>query len=255
MKNLIFSAICLFSMLAFTSCDDDDNLQEGVTTSLALNFNAKYNSSDLNSASLTYHNYGGDKQIRFQRFDFYISNVSLYRNGETDVTELIEIDYVNLDDKNVDTKNVASVPIGSYDGIQFELGVVEDYNNMSPGDFSSGHPLSTNYWAGWQSYIFCRLEGNLDLVGMGNLEDEVGFTYHMGTNDLLRTIQLSKPITLTEGQAGDVDLFVDVRRALFDNDEFWDIESFNQTHDPSDSDHVLTATNIMDNLTKAISIE
>ena len=165
---LLFLAISLFVNF---SCEKTLPIED--VTDLELTFKGKFGNQTflINDPSFTFN----DMNIRFDQFNFYISNVVLVREttGGQEETELIEIDFVDLSFRPSEldeaeagvTISVKNVPVGEYDGIKIGLGVPADLNKNTWGDFGEGHPLRRveHHWAAWESFIFSKTEASLDV--------------------------------------------------------------------------------------------
>lgn len=243
MKHLFFAIISI-SLLGLMSCKDDP--KEGTLT---LHFKAVYDGQPLQT--FTTHPFDNGQQIQLSHMSMFISDLELAQGSTTrnlkDV-ELVDLSYDNLASAEAGyTLSITGIPAGTYDGIQFGVGVPADLNAMNPSDFSSSSPLSKTgyYWDAWQSYIFSKTEGRLDTVGNGL--PELGFALHVGSDALYRVLQAPIPLTIEDGKSLNVDVIVDYRLLL----QGIDIKSNPQNHSPSD---VTNITALVNNMASAFSL-
>ncbi len=260
MKKLLF--ILLFAPVFFTACDDDEVL--GPTTTVNLNFKAVYDGKPLVSISDKYL-YPDDKQVKFQAFNFYISDVVLIEGETGDEAELVDIEFVDFSDNTtpVEAETPVSftkqrVPAGKYAGVRIGFGVPTDLNTATANQFGSGHPLrktyNTHFWTDWESFIFMKIEGVYDKDGNGFDGNDPGFGHHPGTNEVYREVTLSRNIELKEGQPFNLNLVVDVRKLYEVNGDYLDLSNPANlyTHNPND---LTIAKYLMDNFSQAIVLE
>lgn len=254
MKKL-FPIILFASFLVFQySCKPDPTF-EG-TTDVELVFKGKY--ADEVLMINTAYDYDGNP-IRFDQFNFYISNVVLVKQivGNPEETELLEIDFVDLSFKPADVADATkgfvitapNIPVGEYSGIKINLGVASDLNKTSWEDYGTGHPLRRpgHFWSAWNSFIFSKTEAKIDVDSDGSFSHKLA--YHTGSDDAYRTKFFAKDITLDEDATSRVSFTVDAKM-MFDG---IDVMTETGTHNITDMDLV---NEVMDNLQeKAFLIE
>lgn len=180
MKNYAFLLLFLAAIL-FSACKDGGG---SVTpNNFTLTFRATYDGQLLEK----YKNYTyGDKVVMFDKFNTYLSDITLV-NSATEV-KLSDIEWVNFtpdltaDDKSVEVTYTFTVPDGDYSGLKLGYGVRSDMNATSPANYSPGHPLyvESEYWSGWKSYIFAKIQGKVDLNGDNTPETNI--FYHCGSD-------------------------------------------------------------------------
>ena len=206
MKNYALPLL-LLATLAFSACDDKDPVTQ--TDNFTLTFRATYDGELLEK----YKNYPyGDKVLLFDKFNTYLSDITLI-GGASDV-KLSDIEWVNFtpdltpDDKSVEVTYKFTVPDGNYTGIRLGYGVKADLNAKDPSDFATNHPLyvESEYWSGWKSYIFTKIQGKVDLDG--NASPETNMFYHCGSDPVynVATINGSIPVSGTGALVVEFDL-------------------------------------------------
>jgi len=254
MKNLIY-LLPLFAVILFIGCDDDTGvLPQQDTGDINLNFRAMFGADELDFNTTVYP-YDG-MEMTFSKFDFYISDVALFRNvdGIREETELFEIDFIDLtQNNNAVSIEAKDIPVGEYDGLVFSIGVPSDLNSQLPADFSSTHPLGftadSHYWHGWSSYIFSKTEGRLDTSGNG---DYVSFSYHIGSDAFFKgAIEKNLAINLEVGETQNINFEYDIQN-LLENGGALDIVTFPNSHS---LDEVTAATHVSNNIPSSITVQ
>jgi len=263
MKN--FACLFLLGFLLFASCKDDGTL--GGVSTVNLNFTALYSGEPLvtNNAAFQYK-YPDGREISFNTFNFFISDVALLEAEGSDEAPLIDIDFVDFgenttaeDALNPITISKNNVPSGNYKGLKISIGVPQDLNNSSFNQLSSTHPLRKHdgeWWSGWDSFIFLKIGGSYDKDDDGlGIGEDASITHHLGSNPIFRTITIPAQITLAAGETFDLNVVTDLMQLYLDeNGQHLDISVPENriTHDPDNLD---VANYIVNNLGRAMTIE
>ena len=230
---LLFIAAGIFGL---SSCKEDN--PEGTLT---LHFKAVYDGQPLQT--FTTHPFEGIQQIQFTHLSMMVADLQLVDGSKVkdlDDIELVDLSFDNLAAAEAGyTLTIPNVTAGSYDGINFGLGVPPDLNQKKPADFSSGSPLSKTgyYWVAWNSYIFSKTEGRLDTLGNGALD--LGFAMHTGSDALYRAGQGTIPIVIEEGKTTNMNILLDYKDLL----QGVDIKSHPQNHTQSDTSEIVKIVN------------
>ncbi len=236
MKNVLYLLLLVGSVLVLNSCGDEENPQRNGT--LTFNFKAEYSGQPL--VMLEEYTLPSGLTMNFSRISFYLSDLALL--GST--TEYDNVDYVNLTNAHSNTSSAIqgfnyskSVPVGEYTGVNFSFGVNASNNAMVPADFNSDSDLSLSqeYWPGWESYVFVKVEGNADLDNDGTLEQ--GVALHIGGPEALRIINASKDFTISEGQSTTLNFVIDLNQMLTSGG-IYDVEANPQIHSLGQADIV-----------------
>ncbi len=223
MRKLLLLIIPAFFLMA-SQCEDDSPAAQ-----MTLNFKATYAGDPLVLFANTYA-YPTDNEVKFQLFQFYISDVTLLKNeSDADGVLLSEIELVKFKDQM--TADAAgegvsfsfdNLPAGDYRAIRFGLGVAPRLNAKAPGDFASDAPLSDNYWSAAASYVFAKIEGKADVSNSG--EFNTGLTYHIGGDPLYRVRTFPINASLTDFGDTDVTFTVDLKNVMVSNGTYLDID-------------------------------
>ncbi|HKK77338.1 MAG TPA: MbnP family protein [Saprospiraceae bacterium] len=249
MKKLLFFIAALFFLSACGEKDPDIGLVD-----FSVQFNGVFDNSPLRMYEQTYA-YEDGMDLRFQLFQFYVSDLSLIRseNNAESTVQLAEIELVSFADIQTPdeaaegiTLSFEDVPAGNYSGIKMGLGVSADLNATQPGDYAPPHPLDNHYWSWARGYVFTKVEGNADLDGDGTFEQKL--TFHIGENEYYRELVINQAIEVSAG--GKITLEVDLANVLKNNTgTYLNFREVTQDHtnDPE------VANMISDNLQEAIN--
>lgn len=222
-----------------------------------LSFNLKLKYDDQPLVMFDRYTYENNLPLFFTRFSMYFSEITLIRLDGEEV-ELMEVDFINLTDAHESMADaeqgkmyqIPGVPAGTYTGLKFTLGVPEDLNEQVPADFPPSSPLSKSgeYWSSWQSYIFEKTEGKMDIDGDGNFE--TGIALHIGSTDAIRRKSINVDFTITEDGIVNVPLEIDINKMLVREGVAYDLVNNPQIHSLEQLDLVLQ---LADNLIEAIN--
>lgn len=191
------------------------------------------------------YNYPDGRKMNFTRVSFYTSEMKL---NETPINE-VEFHNLTNSHSNLELANqgyfwsLENVPTGTYDNLSFNIGVPEALNNRDPGEFPSGHPLAkpAENWFSWMSYIFLKVEGNIDLNNDG--DSETGIALHTGSNEALRRLTIDYPIQVNENENTKINLIFDLYQ-LFDGPTgLFPIDEYPQIHSLTQLEGVLELSN------------
>ena len=241
-KNL-FCLVVVILMLA--SCNNDDKVG-----SLTLHFSPSFQGSPLKMFEPLDFT-GASYDIRFSHLSMFVSDIELRKGSSIEVLSDVELVDMSFDDvtsaEEGFTIHFDQVPAQTYNEIKFGIGVPPDQNDQTPSEFPSGNPLSNTgyYWQAWLSYIFMKVEGQIETAQPGNFE--TNFAYHTGTDGLYRVFSTPIPIEINDGQNTDVFIEFDFADVLNNVD----IESEPQNHNPQDSVQI---GQIVNNLQSSITL-
>ena len=251
MNRIALSTVLVF-LLGFASCDKNE------TGSLELNFLATFQGQPL-VVLQPYEYPSGDISIMFQRFNFYVADITL-TNGSGEATEVWGIDYLDFDNiANEDAAkqgvaiNIPGIPTDDYSSISIGLGVPSDLNATKESDYEDSHPLGreSHYWPAWESYIFCMTNAKLDTNGDG-MHDDAAILYHTGSDEVFRTVTISTPVNILADTPTSLTFTIDLMDLMKDADGApFDLLANPDTHDISNLD---LANQIMDNFAAALKI-
>ena len=230
MKSIKSSYIFLLIIGAclFHSCSDEVEL-----TDVDLRFTLTYEDAPL--VGFNQFTYPLDFEVFFTKYSMYISDLKLL-SDEGDYV-LSEVEFIDLL-TGVDTeeraqagqiRSFSNVPTRTYSGLSFNIGVPEELNSTAPADYPIDSPLSNNgeYWVGWTSYIFHKIEGKMDSDMDGN--PEAGIALHLGSDDAFRTININQILELSDASES-ININFDLKDILEIDGAFFDFNETPQIH-------------------------
>ena len=250
MKSIKF-LILLFALgLLLPSCSDDEPKGNGV---IDLNYKLRFAGDPL--VMLQPYTLPNGLNINFSRVSFYMTDVTL--SGGNSVA-LNSVDYINLTNSNATSAlstagytHSISAQEGQYSVLAFLFGVNSLKNAMVPSDFGSDNDLSLSqeYWPGWSSYVFAKVEGNIDLDGNGTFE--TGMALHIGGDAALSELQITGDLSIVANSTKTVPITIDLYKMLA-LDTVYDLEANPQIHSLEQADEVLE---LSDRFVNSITIE
>lgn len=187
---------------------------------LSLSFLHKIATSDTTSTNLVYNDSAytvdGTHFFKINQIRFYISDVQLiHTDGSlyttTDSIELkipqnsgdtsnisVPNNYILVDRNNFQDNTLGNFrKSGNFEGLQFQLGVIEPANHADPNQLSDNHPLSLQeesmHWSTDSGYIFNQIALFPDTI----VTDSIVVNY--GTNEWLRPVSLQGTFFIPQG--------------------------------------------------------
>jgi len=246
MKYLYFS---LLSLLIFSCKSDDDKLK--------LNFQLEYDSNPL--VMFEPVDYPGGNKILISKVSFYISALSILHddNPSGATFDVKDVDYIDLTNAHADLKSAEEglaveydLPTTNIDQVFMIVGLNSNLNATVPTDYSSSNDLSLagEYWPGWESYIFAKIEGMIDLDGDGTLEQQVAL--HLGSNEARREI-----ITTNLDNETELNISIDIKKVFEHDGEIYDIATTPQIHTINEANAIESINFLADGLIRAFEIK
>ncbi len=254
MKNTFSIGILAALLLSLAACDGTPNVETGPRSTLTITFKALYDGQPLEKLK----NYDYDTyQVQFSRFNTYLSQIALLDGASEQLLSPIEwVDFTpDFAPGNLAVEvpvAYANVPDGYYTGIRIGYGVPPNLNVKQPKDFDPSHPLSreNEYWLGWASYIFNKIEGTVDLDKNGSPDG--GLIYHCGSNAVYRTYAFNLPIKVEPGARLTVEF--DLKDLMVINGTWLDLKNSYNHITSNDVNDVVVATILMDNFGNATAV-
>ncbi len=217
--------ILLSTMIILMSCGDD---KSGFDMTVKLS----YDESPL--VMTQDYIYPDGRTIRFNRVSFFISDLSV--SDGTESVQLIEAQHLNLTQSHVDRESALAgyqvisedVELPAIISASFNLGLTSEQNAQAPSDYPIDSDLSNSaeYWVGWESYVFAKIEGLIDLDDDGTPEST--FALHLGSDEIMRTIEIG---TLNDsGDSYELNIDLDVEEIFNDGATTYDIVETTNIH-------------------------
>ncbi|MEL6655125.1 MAG: MbnP family protein [Bacteroidota bacterium] len=224
-------SIAVLSSVLFVACDDDD---QG-SANLDVIFKARYGDDPLVMLDQVY-TYPDGTPIKFQLVNYYISDLALVAqqdNRETVLSEVELISYADFYDSNTADGGVRfsydDLTPGTYDQIQFGMGLNAELNATQPSNYQAGHPLTDNFWSWARGYVFAKIEANADLDGDGEFSDKL--TYHIGADDLFTVGTVNNEVAIQSGKTTELTFVLDLEQVLQRDGDFLDLNELSNTID------------------------
>jgi len=167
-------------------------------------------------------------QVQINHCQYYLSGFALLRTDSPWLELPDAVFYAVLERQTQSRWRLAPlVPAVTYTALRFRVGLDSMLNHSDPASWPPSHPLSLlnsahMHWNWNSGYIFFNMEGQYQRP---NMPINGGFSYHLGGDEMLRTVILPfSPLTL---QGPETDLSVHLQmRGFFDG---------NHTHYITDS--------------------
>ena len=233
--------------ITLTACHDDG------TTDLSINFKLRYQDAPL--VMLQEYTYPDGRTIRFSRISFYLSDIRV--TDGRDELSIKDAEMVNLSASHADMNGANNglslsfeeIPLEQINTLKMNIGLTEEQNKKVPADYESGHPLSQSgeYWIGWKSYIFAKIEGFIDLDKDGVAEST--FALHLGSDPIRRAVQFTQ--SNAQSDLVHFDFSIDMSE-VFSNGEIYDIVTTPNIHSLAQIDQ---ATFLINNLAEAMHMD
>lgn len=252
-KHMLLSALLALTVLS--ACHDHGD--DGVKADFTITYKSSYNGEQL--SKYKDYDFGTTNfPVQFSRFSTYLSDIELIKSDGSS-HRLAEIEYVDFTPDNAGSDlsvtpaiTYKNVPEGEYTGIRIGYGVKPALNAKDPTDFDSNHPLAKEgeYWGGWNSYIFSKIEGKADSDKNGTYD--IALLYHCGSDAVYKVFTFNQSIHVHAGEPGisvDFDL---LKVFTMDDGAFYDIvTNFYTSNNPDD---VTVAQVLTHNFEKATTV-
>ncbi|MEL7118143.1 MAG: MbnP family protein [Bacteroidota bacterium] len=257
MKNIFFLALLI---LSFFSCSENGgNEVIDLKGDVTINFQGLFKNQPLVMFDDVYA-YEDGIDLRFQLFQFYISDVSLVKemndtiNGTQELMEVALVSFKDIQSTQAASEGITfkleDIPAGEYKGIKLGIGVANQFNRMQPGDFAAGHPLSDNYWSASKGYIFSKIEGNADLNGDGTFSEKL--TFHIGAESLYNEKIFINAFEVKANDELDINFTIDLFKVLSQGSgDFINFNEVTQDH----TNNMEIASFISQNIGNALALE
>lgn len=173
------------------------------------------------------------RKLKFTNAQFYISAVRLIKADSSSTIPEMTYALVHALETNY---SAGSVDPGTYIELEFAVGVDSVSNHSDPTQWGVTHPLYVNslyasYWDWSQGYVFMKLEGYVDTTAAANGTASTGFAYHLGNDEILRTIALSFNKAIG-GNEATIELNVDYAKLLEDVDLRTELQTHSISNEP-----------------------
>lgn len=249
--------IFFFAMMGLLAlaCSPTDDTADVAKTTFTVQLKALYDGAPLERYKLYPYS---DYQVQFTRFQTYISDITLLNGSKA--TKISDINFVNFTPDNQSgnvaptvSVNLSDVPEGAYTGMQIGFGVRPDLNAKKPTDFSASHPLAmeNEYWLGWKSYIFTKVEGNAFVTS--TTRPEFPLMYHLGSDPVYRTYTFNTPIHVHTNATCVVEM--DLKKLFTMQGQWFDLKNTDNRATSHVAGNITLATVLANNLGNATVVK
>ncbi len=252
-KLILLTAVALMAASSvFTGCKDDEDETPTPTPNteqkLSFHLHSMVGTSAASYGVEYLHTSG--RKFNIADFRYYISNIVLIKN---DGSQLPLTGKVILVNPATNEYELSQVPVGSYKGFTFMLGLDSAANHSDPTTYPASNPLSIQspgiHWDWNSGYIFMKVEGNVDTTLAANGPLDFQYFYHIGMDDFRRTIDFStSAFTVVSGSNYEIGIEFDLLEMLNNVD----MRTENETHTMN---NMPLAMKIADNWQDAFELE
>ncbi len=193
--------------IGFLSCKKDKKNPEpggGTTTTGTLSFALHYkvSGSDLETNKIIYTNEAGNKYSVWT-LKAILSSFNFYKQGGS--WQNSNYHYIDMSDNNFSKITINKIPIGTYTGFDFLIGIDSIHNQHD------SLPVTTEFqnmiWPTMMGggFHFLKLEGQFI-----SPTDTLGYTVHIGQNGNTSLNSINKTFSIAPNGVTNIDLFVDI---------------------------------------------
>lgn len=224
---------------------EDDGSCEYTTAAVSLHFTHMVGNQPYSTAT-TYTDADG-RQYKLTTARFYLSEAGLHTAaGHEHLEEYTQVV------AGTEHYEMGSVPAGSYEELEFSIGVDSAANHSDPTTYASGHALAAtsstfDHWSWNSGYIFLKVEGLADTSATMTGTIDGPIMLHIGTDALLKTVSLSKALDLASGQDKMIHITIDWAK-VFNGVDLTDAVTHTM-------DNMMLATTVANNFVTAFTIE
>ena len=140
------------------------------------------------------------QEFSVTRLDFLLSDFALHRRGGAWLQASNWQTCIKLGEGRSNA-TVAGLESGTYDRIRFHVGLTPELNHSDPALYPPGHPLNPNlnglHWGWAGGYVFFALEG----LWRDERNQWRGYSFHLGNDPQLMTIELPVALELNEDKS------------------------------------------------------
>jgi hypothetical protein len=250
--------LLLLAVTMWSSSCDTSTPDESLTGSLEITFKAQYNSNPLVLFQQTATGQTNPTSVLFKKLEFFISDIKGSNAGT--LTDFKDVGYISMASSTTLAASQAgtsftinNLPLGSYTSLDMGIGLSDAVNSTNPGDYGTGSPLGLNgnHWASWNSYILCKIEGDITQANSTNS----GFLYHSGVNGMQQLRSFVKNFDIQVGQTTAITIYVDAKEIFFKTGSEIDMIIDKQTHSGAvGSTEYNLAKKVIENLANSMSV-
>lgn len=257
MKISFLKLLILAFLFVFQACTPEKEIIKG---SIELKIIPKFDGQPYYAFKMFPSSSSTINGILFKKLEFFISNIQgINLQQETIPFETVDyVNFTNLLDSNASLEGISilinDIDLGEYQSLNLGVGIPDNLNETQPGDYNTDSPLAmtANYWANWNSYILCKIEGDIK----NNADSTIGFLYHAGVNGMLQTLSFPTNFEIQDGQVTTIELILDVDKIFFETLNDIDMINDKTTHSGAVGSNAYNlALQIMENLSNSLRLK
>jgi hypothetical protein len=217
MKYILYISLAAFLMACKTKSTEKDPEVPAPATEygyVRMHLHTFVGMEEVDAYNISYTNEEG-RRIKLSRAQLYISGIEIKR---TNGTYLPVNGKILLKDLATLSYYIDSLPVGTYAGIRFKVGLPPEVNSLNPSQSNDSLILKKQeMWFGSvpqpDGFIFANFQGKIDTTAaMDALDSEmVNFDFRIGTNDNLVSVEMpDQPFVVQKGLSEYIHLYLDV---------------------------------------------
>jgi hypothetical protein len=252
MKNYKIALTAAVAMLTtatlFTGCKDDTEEPTPANTEQKLSMHVHTNVGSSTAVYGTQYQDASGRKFNLSDLRYYLSNIVLIKSDGSEYPLTGKVILVNPANQDYELTNV---PVGSYKGFKFMVGLDSATNHSDPTTYAASNPLAIQtpgiHWSWNSGYIFMMIEGKVDTTLANTGTPNFDMFYHIGLDSYKRTIDFStEAFTVTSGSDQEIGIQFNLLNALNNVD----MRTENATHT---MDNMMLATKIANNWASAFT--
>lgn len=245
--KVFYSVFYLLLLLTGFACKKDEVTGMDLTIRLQVLYQGNPMTNQVEYA------YPDGKTFILTKFSTYMSDLTVQSGSQEETLE--EVLLINMTETMRTSAGSeqgylvysGKTKLNSIDRIHFNLGLTPEQNSTIPADHTPGTPLAMpgEYWLAWESFIFTKIEGWIDLDG--DQMAETGVALHLGSDEVLKSFSFD-----TLDRTGTLTILIDLAQVFSQDGTIYDIEANPQIHSLSQIESLRELSN---NLEKAVTLK
>jgi hypothetical protein len=186
--------LAFLGLLLFSSCNKNTDNPPVPMGQVWFHLHTNIDTNEVDTGTVVRDANG--RQFKLKVAQFYASGFNLHKRDGSVYT--IQNAYIEKVIAN-EAYYVGMAPAGNYTSVSFNIGLDPGINFTDPSGFPYGSifaPQTPSMWFGStaQGYIFMNVQGKTDTSALNNGPVNVPFSFQLGTNALLRTVNLPERV-------------------------------------------------------------
>jgi hypothetical protein len=255
MKNLVTATLIIGFVFGFQSCKKEQKPTDEapkVLKGLTLNILPTWEGATMVTGKMQYSKPDGEV-LQLRTWGMILAKLALVKSDNSLVMLGDGYQWVDVASGRL-SFNYPDVPVGTYKGIQFQLGPDSAANHGDPNLWPSNHPLNANlsglHW-GWSGgYIFQAFDG--EFKDSSSSTTIKGFSFHTAGNQFNRMFMLPYNFEMESGHKTAILEFK--ANEYFKNPAEIHLKDKSVSHS-SGSEDIMLMNKLIDNAVDAFSVK